>query len=122
MLVRIFFLVSFKIKRILSNVTLTYFIDIYQISFILFIENTDTGPISSFNSKEFPRVNLQTIEDALSEMRNSDSVLLIDCRIPNDETKNGQFSGNQRQYKVFLESYPESLEIEGSNLKSGNTN
>ena len=85
------------------------------------IENTDTGPISSFNSREFPRVNLQTIEDALSEMRNSDSVLLIDCRMPNDRTKNEQLLGNQRQYKVFLESHPESLEVEGSNLKPRTT-
>ena len=103
------------------KLTITYFIAIYQILFFLLIENTDTGPISSFNSREFPRVNLQTIEDALSEMRNSDSVLLIDCRMPNDKMKSGQISGNQRQYKVFLERHPESLEVEGSNLKSRNT-
>ena len=105
----------------MQYITKAYFIGIHQIIFFLLIENTDTGQISSFTSREFPRVNLQTIEDALSEMRNSDSVLLIDCRMPNDRMKNEQFLGNQRQYKVFLESHPESLEVEGSSLKPRST-
>ena len=47
-------------------------------------------------------------------MRNSDSVLLIDCRMPN-EIKNKDISGNHRQYKAFLETHPESLEVDGNN-------
>ena len=80
------------------------------------LENTDTGATSSFNSREFPRVNIQTIEDALSEMRNSDSVLLIDCRLPNDESKNKNLTENHRKYKTFSDNYPESLEVEGKLL------
>ena len=82
------------------------------------IESSDVGAISSFNSREFPRVNIQTIEDALSEMRNSDSVLLIDCRLPNDETKNKNLTENHRKYKTFSDNYPESLEVEGKLLFS----
>ena len=86
---------------------------------ILFlIESTDVGATSSFNSREFPRVNIQTIEDALSEMRNSDSVFLIDCRLPNDESKNKNLTENHRKYKTFSDNYPESLEVEGKFLFS----
>ena len=83
---------------------------------LFLIESTDVGATSSFNSREFPRVNIQTIEDALSEMRNSDSVLLIDCRLPNDETKNKNPTDNHRKYKTFSDNYPESLEEEGKLL------
>ena len=48
-------------------------------------------------------------------MRNSDSVLLIDCQMPNDEIKNKDNSGNHRQYNAFSENHPESLEVDGNN-------
>ena len=48
-------------------------------------------------------------------MRNSDSVLLIDCRMPNDKIRNENISGNPRQYIAFAENHPESLEVEGNN-------
>merc|ERR1712226_1107632 len=73
----------------------------------------ETGTTASFSAREFPRVNIQTIEDALSEMRNSDSVLLIDCQMPNDKIRNENISGNPRQYIAFAENHPESLEVEG---------
>ena len=48
-------------------------------------------------------------------MRNSDSVLLIDCQMPKHNDKIVQ--GDPRKYKTFAETYPESLEIEGINYQ-----
>ena len=47
-------------------------------------------------------------------MRNSDSVLLIDCRLPENINKNETLQKDPRHYQTFADNYPESLEIEGT--------
>ena len=76
------------------------------------VEDNNDGPVSSFNTREFPRVDMETIECAIGEMRNSDSVLLIDCQMTN--SKNTATDGDSRKYKTFADNYPESLEVEGT--------
>ena len=50
-------------------------------------------------------------------MRNSDSVLLIDCQVPKHNVNNEVVQGDPRKYKTFSETYPESLELEGINYE-----
>ena len=69
--------------------------------------------ITNFDAREFPRVEIETIENALKEMRNSDSVLLIDCQAPKSNQKDEIIQGDPRKYKTFAQTHPESLEVEG---------
>ena len=49
----------------------------------------------------------------MGEMRNSESVLLIDCRLPENINKQEILQKDPRHYKTFADNYPESLEEEG---------
>ena len=57
---------------------------------------------------------METIENALSEMRNSDSVILIDCRLPENINNHEILQKDPRHYHTFADNYPESLEVEGT--------
>ena len=84
---------------------------------VIFIGSGAHGPQSTgaFNPREFPPVDTDTIENALREMRNSDSVLLVDCQLPNksNEDKENDAAGDPQKYMTFANRHPESLECEG---------
>ena len=59
-------------------------------------------------------MEIETIEDALKEMRKSESALLIDCQLRRANPVNETISGDPRKYTTFANAYPEALEVEGN--------
>ena len=66
-----------------------------------------------FEPKGFPRVDIETMENAIAELRNSDSVLLIDCQMPKSHNLDETPQGSLQKYKTFADEHPEYLEVEG---------
>ena len=60
-------------------------------------------------------MDIETIENAIGELRNSDSVLLIDCQMPKSQSSaKTQLKGSPKKYKTFADEHPEYLEIKGN--------
>ena len=61
-------------------------------------------------------MDIETIENAIGELRNTDSVLLIDCQMPKSQNSaKTQQGGSPKKYKTFADEHPECLEVEGIN-------
>ena len=61
-------------------------------------------------------MDIETIENAIGELRNTDSVLLIDCQMPKSQNSaKTQQGGSPKKYKTFAAEHPECLEVEGIN-------
>ena len=58
-------------------------------------------------------MDIETIENAIGELRNSDSVLLIDCQMPKSQNSGKTQQGSPKKYKTFADEHPECLEVEG---------
>ena len=58
-------------------------------------------------------MNIETIENAIGELRNRDSVLLIDCQMPKSQNSTKTQQGSPKKYKTFADEHPECLEVEG---------
>ena len=58
-------------------------------------------------------MDIETIENAIGELRNTDSVLLIDCQMPKSQNSAKPQQGSPKKYKTFADEHPECLEVEG---------
>ena len=58
-------------------------------------------------------MDIETIENAIGELRNTDSVLLIDCQMPKSQNSAKTQQGSPKKYKTFADEHPECLEVEG---------
>ena len=59
-------------------------------------------------------MDIETIENAIGELRNTDSVLLIDCQMPKSQNSaKTEQGGSPQKYKTFADEHPEYLEVEG---------